>query len=166
MFRIPSKFSFLLALTVFVLMFNSAIGQELKVIKYPDLAKIMDAKDKKIKVINFWATWCAPCVKELPQFEALKEKYQEQGMEMILVSFDFVEKLEKANQFAVKKDLKSTLYLLDETDYNSFIDKIDPSWSGAIPATLMIDNRNGKRAFYEKEFHEGELEKTYLDFVN
>jgi hypothetical protein len=57
--------------------------------------------------------------------------------------------------------------LLDETDYNSFIDNIDPSWSGAIPATLMIDRRNGlKKEFHEKEFKEGQLDQTFSKFIN
>lgn len=166
MFNSAPKFQ-LYILIIFVLcLAKSSVAQELKVIKYTDLAKIIESKEGDLKVINFWATWCRPCVKELPQFEALQEKYQSKGLEMILVSFDFVEQLEKANKFASSKGLKSTLYLLDETDYNAFIDKIDPSWSGAIPATLMIDNRNDKRAFFEKEFHEGELETTFIDFVN
>ena len=146
--------------------FQTAWSQEIKVIKYPDLAKIIEEDNNQVRVINFWATWCGPCVKELPQFEALRQKYQSQDVQVILVSFDFVEQLAKARQFAQKKNLQSTLYLLDETDYNSFIDKIDPQWSGAIPATLMLDNRTNKRAFYEKEFKEHELEKTFAQFIN
>ena len=160
------KSTFFFAIVFLSLSVNQLRAQQLKVIKFSDLQQIMEAQDDKLKVINFWATWCGPCVKELPQFESLQAKYKERGLEMILISFDFVEQIGKANKFAADRNLKSTLYLLDETDYNSFIDKVHPSWSGAIPATLMIDSRNGKKAFFEKEFHEGELEKTYLDFVN
>lgn len=142
---------------------SDLVGQDIKVIKYPDLEKIIAEKSDKTKIINFWATWCGPCIKELPQFEDLNTKYNN-NVEVFLVSFDFVEQLAKAKNFASKKNLKSNLYLLDETDYNAFIDKVDPSWSGAIPATLMISQ--DKRAFYEKEFKEGELEKTYTQFIN
>jgi len=86
---------------------------------------------------------------------------------MVLVSVDFVEDIDtRVKDFVKKKNLQSNLYLWDETDFNSFIDKIDPGWSGAIPATLMIDYRNDKRYFYEKEFKVGELEKAYLNFIN
>ena len=83
------------------------------------------------------------------------------------MSFDFVEQLEtKVKTFVNKKGLKSKIYLLDETDYNAFIDKVDPSWSGALPATMIVDSRKNKRLFLEKEFDQGELEKVYLEFIN
>jgi len=167
MIKSNSPIQVLHAIFWFLLSVSSVFAQELKVIKYPDLAKIIAQEDSPIKVINFWATWCKPCVKELPQFEALNEKYKSEGLKLILVSLDFAEEADtRVKQFVDKKNLKSSLYLLDETDYNSFIDKIDPRWSGAIPATLMIDYRNDKRDFYEKEFKEEELEKTYLKFIN
>lgn len=142
-------------------------AQEIKAIKYSALNEIITSKTSQYKVINFWATWCKPCIKELPQFEALNKKHRENGLEVILVSFDFAEDLEKRLiPYVNKKNIKSKVLLLDETDYNSFIDKIDPSWSGAIPATLMMDYRNGNKQFFEQEFKEGELEKVYLEFIN
>lgn len=144
----------------------AGFGQHIKVIKYPDLATIVSEPTDKILVINFWATWCGPCVKELPLFEALNTKYGGDNMEVLLVSFDFVEQKLKAEDFATKKKLKSKLLLLDETDYNAFIDKIDPSWSGAIPATLMVNSRKGKKEFFEREFKANELEEMYLKFAN
>ncbi len=146
---------------------GSLFGQKIEVIKYPELLEMINAQSNNTKVFNFWATWCGPCVKELSQFEKINEKYQNQNTEVVLVSFDFVEELEsKVRLFVDRKKLKSKIYLLDETDYNAFIDKVDPSWSGAIPATLMVDFRSKKRAFFEKEFKENELEKTFLDFIN
>lgn len=146
--------------------FTPVDAQNIEVIKYNQLESILDSKTNDNRVVNFWATWCGPCVKELPQFEALLEKYKSENLEVILVSLDFANNLDsKVQKFVEKKGLKSTLYLLDETDYNSFIDKIDPSWSGAIPATMMLSARNEKKLFLEKEFKEGELEKAYLDFI-
>ncbi len=141
-------------------------AQDIRVIKYPELLQMIDEPSEKTRVFNFWATWCGPCVKELPEFEALNGKFQNQGLEVILISFDFVEQLDnKVKAFVSKKGLKSKIYLLDETDYNAFIDLVDPSWSGALPATLMVDSRRNKKIFLEKEFHPGELEKTYLEFT-
>ncbi|UXP33906.1 TlpA family protein disulfide reductase [Reichenbachiella agarivorans] len=158
-----------LALTLFLILgakLSTVSAQKVEVIQFDQLNTIITEKDAPIRVINFWATWCAPCIKELPQFEALYEKYKSQNMEVILVSMDFVENLDdKVKKFALKKSLKSKLYLLNETDYNSFIDKIDPTWSGAIPATLIVDSRKNKRIFFEKEFKEGELENSYLNFI-
>ncbi|WP_422361460.1 TlpA disulfide reductase family protein [Reichenbachiella sp.] len=145
---------------------SQAPAQSVEVIKYPDLAKLISTPSEKHKVINFWATWCRPCIKELPQFLALYEKYNEENLELSLVSFDFVEDLEnKLKPFVSKKSIEAKVYLLDETDYNAFIDKVDPSWSGAIPATLLVAKGNSKRKFIEKEFSENELEKVYLNFI-
>ncbi len=155
--------------TLFVLIAFACKEQppaSVEVIKFDDLKKIINAETHPITIVNFWATWCAPCVKELPQFEKLLEAEKDKGVRMVLVSFDFAEQLEsKVLPFVKKHNLQSELVLLDETDYNSFIDKIDPSWSGAIPATLMIDHRNDKRAFFEKEFKSGELKETYSNFI-
>jgi len=140
---------------------------KVETIKFSDLDDIILNSQNEYLVVNFWATWCAPCVKELPQFDKLLDQHQEKGLKVVLVSFDFVEKLEtKVIPFIEKKQIKSEVVLLDETDYNSFINKIDPSWSGAIPATLMINKRTGKRVFFEKEFKEGELEDAFNTVIN
>lgn len=158
-----------LVIGLFIVAFSACANKPrpVDVIKFADLDELIQNNSSDLMVVNFWATWCAPCVKELPQFEKLLTKYENQGLKVVLVSFDFVEQLEKkVIPFVKKKDIKSDVMLLDETDYNSFIDKIDSKWSGAIPATLMLDNRNGNRRFFEKEFKEGELEEAFNNFVH
>lgn len=136
-----------------------AFSQEVEVIKYEHLEEIIKNGDADIQVINFWATWCRPCIQEIPYFEALANKYDTQQVKVLLVSLDFVEELEsKVLPFVRKRSLRSEVKLLDETDFNSIINDIDTSWSGAIPATLVINNQTGESQFYEKMFKEGELE--------
>ncbi len=150
-----------------LLMSANLIAQPIEVIKYPDLAKLIESDKDKVAVFNFWATWCRPCIKEIPYFEQAQQDYASKGVQVYLVSFDFVEELDtKVKNFVDKKGLKSSIKLLDETDYNAFIDKIDPSWSGAIPATLIVDNINNEKHFFEKEFEEGELETIINDILN
>lgn len=157
---------------LFIVFLLSAVAEakanEIEIIKFTDLKEIIENKDNDILVLNFWATWCAPCIKELHQFDELKEKYKGQNVKIMLVSFDFADQLNKrVVPFVKKREVKSEVVLLDETDYNSFIDQIDPSWSGAIPATLMIDRRKGfRKEFYEKEFKEGQLDETFTKFIN
>ncbi|WKV10750.1 TlpA disulfide reductase family protein [Marivirga harenae] len=134
----------------------NAQNSDIKIIKVPELEDIMNQSDAdKLLVINFWATWCKPCVKELPYFVNAQKQFSD--VEFVYMSIDFSENATKAEKFAQKKGLNPDgLYLIDDLDYNSWIDKVSPEWSGAIPATLII--KDGQKYFYEKEFHEGELE--------
>lgn len=128
------------------------LGQEVSVIRLPELEKLLEKTTDTTYVINFWATWCGPCVNELPGFEQLHAKYARSKVKVILVSMDFVSQLEtKVKPLVKKRGLKSEVYLLNEPDYNAWIDKVDNNWSGAIPFTLIINNRRRKRKSFEKE---------------
>lgn len=141
-----------------------AFAQKAEVVKFEKLDAIINQESEKVTVINFWATWCGPCVKELPYFKEVAA--QNPDVNVYLVSLDFVEKLDRVNTFIEKKGLQSQVLLLDEMDYNSWIDKVDESWSGAIPATLLINSATGERKFVEKELKEGELEKLIAELSN
>ncbi|MDF1697391.1 MAG: TlpA disulfide reductase family protein [Saprospiraceae bacterium] len=103
-------------------------------------------------VINFWATWCGPCVKELPYFEELNEKYASMAFKQVLVSLDSPRKMDsKVVPFIEENEVKSEVVLLADGKYNNWIDLVDPRWSGAIPITLIL--KGNEKLFYEKEFH-------------
>ncbi|MGY0426564.1 MAG: TlpA disulfide reductase family protein, partial [Polaribacter sp.] len=105
---------------------------------YKELKPLLEKKDDKIYVINFWATWCGPCVKELPSFEKLKKEYGSKNVEVILVSLDFPKQVDKKLiPFIKKKNLQSKVILLDDANEDFWIKAIDKNWSGAIPATLI-----------------------------
>ena len=114
-------------------------------------------------IINFWATWCAPCIKELPHFEKLQQDKQKEKLKVLLVSVDFKNRLEKSViPFVKKRGLKNEVFLLDETDQQVYIDRIDETWSGAIPATLFVKGNN--RKFVENEFTFPSLLTEYQNF--
>ena len=136
-------------------------AQHVEVVKFDRLQNIIEAKAEKIQVINFWATWCAPCVKELPLFEKLNA--DEKDVKVTLINLDFADKEKKVESFLSKKKMKTEVLLLDEIDYNTWIDKVDQSWGGAIPATLIINPKNGKRKFIERELQEGELQRLLAE---
>ncbi len=117
-------------------------------------------------VVNFWATWCGPCIKELPYFEELNALYSNQAFKQILVSLDDPKKLEsKVIPFLTKNKIKSKVVLLADGKANNWIDKVDPSWSGAIPITLIL--KGDKKLFFEKEFHSTfEIEEEMLVLFN
>ncbi|GAB3662162.1 hypothetical protein GCM10028791_37040 [Echinicola sediminis] len=116
----------------------------------------MTAKESdKLRMYNFWATWCAPCVKEMPYFE--QAGLSDPNLELYFISLDDGRSPERVSRFLERKAIKSPVYLLDDMDYNKWIDKVNPDWSGAIPATLFI-LPNGNR-----HFHEGQLEPEELN---
>ncbi len=103
-------------------------------------------------ILNFWATWCIPCVKELPFFEAINLKYANEKVKIVLVSLDFPENIEsRLIPFIAKKNIKSQVVLLADGKAYDLIDKVDPSWSGSIPITLFLKGK--QKVFYEKEYH-------------
>ncbi|MBN2347274.1 MAG: TlpA family protein disulfide reductase [Bacteroidales bacterium] len=114
-------------------------------------------KNDTTYVINFWATWCVPCRKEMPAFVELQEKYKNKKLKILLVSLDFPNQADKLIfPFKKKYNIQSEIILLNDPDSNSWIDKVDNTWSGAIPATLVYNARF--RKFYEQSFTYDELE--------
>lgn len=144
----------LLALAGFL---TPAAGQDL--VKLQKLQQIIQNEKEKVQVINFWATWCAPCVKELPLLEKLKADQPGIAVRLISMDMDLDPDPEKVRRFAARKKIQSQVLILDERNPNQWIDQIAKEWSGALPATLVVNNKTGKRKFVEKELHEGDLEK-------
>ena len=135
----------------------------LEVYDFDGLQKFLSTTDDKTYVVNFWATWCAPCVKELPYFEKLNKEYSE-DVEVILVSLDFPSKYEtRLKPYIKNNNLKSKVVALNDVDSNTWIPKVDESWTGAIPATVIF-NKN-ERKFYEKSFNYDELETEVKQFL-
>lgn len=153
-------------ITLFLCISYSGLAQQqVEVIKIDRLEKLIKESDEKVKVINFWATWCAPCIKELPYFEAARQDFSNQ-ISVNLISLDFADQLNKVNRFVERKQLGSNIYLLDEIDYDSWINKVDKSWSGAIPATLIINEKTGERKFVESELKQQELYELIKDLLS
>ena len=137
---------------------------EIEVYNFDQLESFLSSNTDKTLVVNFWATWCKPCIKELPYFEAIQTKYKD-DVRVVLVSLDFSDKLEsQLIPFVNENALKSQVVLLDDPYENEWIPKVDSTWSGAIPATLII--KGDKRLFYEKSFTQEELEDEILKFKN
>ncbi|MGB3606378.1 TlpA family protein disulfide reductase [Psychroserpens sp.] len=142
-----------------------AVFPDLKVLDFDGLEAYLNKKDKrKTYVVNFWATWCAPCVKELPSFEELNARYKDQNVEVILISLDFPKQIEtKLKPFLKKNALKSEVVVLDDVDSNTWIPKVSKAWSGAIPATIIYNQQ--KKEFYERSFTYSELEIELKQFI-
>ncbi|WP_340065297.1 TlpA disulfide reductase family protein [Ascidiimonas aurantiaca] len=140
-------------------------NRSLKVYDFEGFEHMLSKQDDKIYIINFWATWCKPCVAELPFFEEITEKYSAGNVEVVLVSLDMPRMFEThLLPFVEKRDLKSNVIVLDDPRQNDWIPKVSEEWSGAIPATLVY--RNSKKEFYERSLEYEELETIIEKFKN
>ena len=158
--------TFFITIVLFFTGLISASSQNIEVPVYPtfdqyekEVLEVMDSNT--IYVVNYWATWCAPCVKELPYFEEIHSNYKDKNVVVILVTLDFAEHLKrKVIPFINEKKLQSRVLLFDDPKANSWIDKIDPSWSGAIPYTSIYFR--GEMRGHEGDFEHYEDLKTFV----
>ena len=131
---------------------------------FQEFEPLIHKQNDTVYVVNFWATWCSPCVAELPYFEKANEMYKDKKVKMLLVSLDFPRHKEsRLLPFIEKNKLKSEVVLLNDPDANAWIDKVDPNWSGAIPFTLIYSK--DKRKGYEQSFTFESLKKEISSFL-
>lgn len=136
------------------------------IVPFDSFEKYLKPGSDSIYVINFWATWCKPCVEELPHFEKLHENYQNKKVKVLLVNIDFRSQYEsKVVPFVKKHKLKSKVIMLDTQGSNDFIDKVSPQWQGTIPATTLIHASSQTRKFFEKQFTYAELENIVKPLI-
>lgn len=137
---------------------NAVLTQPIfEIITFDEFEKMMEESSPRLRVFNFWATWCAPCVKEMPYFEEVQA--EDSSIELIFISMDDGRKPERVTNFIERRGIKAPVYLLNDVDYNKWIDKVAPTWSGAIPATLFIKPDGSKH------FHEGEVDEKELKSI-
>jgi thiol-disulfide isomerase/thioredoxin len=138
-----------------------AMAQDIPSWKITDIEKQVSTKSGDILVINFWATFCKPCVAEIPSFIKITDQYKDKGVKLQLVSLDLPSYYPaKIKSFAAKRRFNTNIAWLDETNADYFCPKIDPSWSGSIPATLIVNTKTQQRFFYEGEMSAVDFEKA------
>ncbi|MCR9062559.1 MAG: redoxin domain-containing protein [Cytophagales bacterium] len=144
----------------------SAEAQTVSSINFQELESIISKNESEVLVLNFWATWCKPCVEELPAFETISQNYSLIDVQVYLISMDFAKELNRVQQYIEKKEIKSKVVLLDEPDYDSWINKVDSSWTGAIPATVLISKKENKKEFYEQKMDIKGLQARIENLLN
>jgi thiol-disulfide isomerase/thioredoxin len=144
---------FILTAGIFI---AKAQEKQVDVVSFEHFKSVLQKENDTLYLINFWATWCKPCVAELPYFEQINQEYSDKKLKVILVSLDFTDELEtRLLPFLETRNIQSKVYLLNESNPNSYIDQINPQWSGAIPATLIYKGKD--KFFYEQNFTYQEL---------
>lgn len=136
----------------------------IKILNFSELSeRLQEEVGKNIVVVNYWATWCKPCVAELPHFEQLHKNYESKGVKVLLVSNDFVNEFDtRLKPFVLNKKLQCEVIGLNEPDPNQWLDKVEAKWSGAIPFTIIYDKNGKKASSHNGQMNYEELEKMLL----
>lgn len=135
------------------------IPKKVQVVTFEQLEKRCRQADDTLYVVNYWATWCRPCVGELPYFQEAARRFGAKKVQVLFVSLNAVKELKKVQAFIENKNMGPQVYVLNAGNPNQWIDKVDPAWEGSIPATVMY--RNKEKVF----FREGEFTQTELDSI-
>jgi thiol-disulfide isomerase/thioredoxin len=148
------RFALLLALAL-----GSAWAADLKPVDELSYPKLVASAKGKVLLVNFWATYCAPCRKEMPQLVALGERLKARGLVFVTVSADEPEQAAEASAFLDRSHVPAPAYLRKPRNEERFPLAIDPAWkNGALPASFLYDRQGRKvRAFF------GELKLAELE---
>lgn len=146
--------------TSFLIMSTTSFSQEIKSMQYDELSSRILVSNDTLYVLNFWATWCKPCIGELPYFEQSNKDYKSAPVKIILVNLDFNKSMNSVTiPFVQNKKMMSEIIHLTDTDPNKWINKVESTWSGALPATIMYKNQT-KLFFKEGPINQDELNTT------
>ena len=127
--------------------------------KITDVVNYFKKNNDTVYIVNFWATFCKPCIAEIPDFIRLVKKYEGQKVKLLLVSVDLPGYYPaKIAAFAKKNNYNTNIVWLNETNADIFCPAIDKKWSGAIPATIIVNNKTGYRKFVEGEMNASDFE--------
>ena len=140
-------------------------GRSIEIYDFLTLRDLLNSNNDTLYLFNFWATWCQPCVKELPYLDMIDSAYSNKAVRVILISLDFVENTKEVLiPFLNAKNIQAKVILLDERDGNSWNHEVDPTWDGAIPATLFRQRNNSN--FRVHAFTYEELVQEVETFLN
>lgn len=150
---------YLLVIAATFIFAHPVSAQSVRKVKVTELEQLI-RESKTPLMINFWATFCKPCIEEMPYLQKAATDHAADSLQLILVSLDLQEDYpKKVEAFVQKRKMAGKLFWLDEFDADYFCPKVDPAWSGAIPATLFINNKNGYRRFVEEQLSPEKLTK-------
>ncbi|HET9825319.1 MAG TPA: TlpA disulfide reductase family protein [Chitinophagaceae bacterium] len=152
-------------IVTFFLIAAAVGGQEVKSVKVIELADVIKQSRTPL-IVNFWATFCVPCIQEMPYFQELASEYKSKNVSLIFVSLDLREAYPtKVIQMAKKLNLSYPVVWLNETNADYFCPKIDTSWTGGMPSSLFVNNATGYHKFFEDQLSKEKLDKEIHEMI-
>jgi len=149
-----------LVILISIFFFASAsYSQTIRKVKMADVVRSFSNGSDTVYVVNFWATFCKPCVGEIPSFINIVNKYKGQKVKLLLVSLDLPSYYPaKIAAFVKRSHFNTNIAWLNETNADIFCPMIDSTWSGAIPATIIVNAKTGYKKFFEDEMTAAQFE--------
>jgi thiol-disulfide isomerase/thioredoxin len=145
-------------ISYFILLTSFTFSQTIRKVKITEVEEYIKNSDHPL-VVNCWATWCAPCIEEIPYFMETVKKYSDQKVELLLVSLDFQTSYPaKIQELIKRKKFEATFFWLNETNADYFCPKIDPKWDGTLPSTLFVNNKTAYRQFFGRPMTDRQVE--------
>lgn len=125
------------AIVLFGFAISSLCAQEVKTVKYEQMVEVIEQKGERLTIVNFWATWCGPCIEEIPHFVDVFNRYKESAnLDIVFVSLDRATGIDEVEAFVKSHNMPGELLLLDDVRrFNEWIPKVHPDWEGGLPAT-------------------------------
>lgn len=139
-------------------LFLIGFSQEIKIVKIEELKKEYTKPDDTTYVVNFFASWCGPCIMEIPILNKFNEEHKNTNVKLIYVSVDNLSATKKLQKTITKLKMQAPVYLLNESSDFSWLPYIDKRWQGSIPATMIINSKKNVKAFFETPMEKGQLE--------
>lgn len=147
-----------------LLLFFTLRVEAQEIITESRFGQLVQKSNDTLYVVNFWATWCKPCIEEMSFFMHLSDSLKNHPVKFIFVSMDFKSQHDRVKEFVAKKAPLERVYQLIPENANEFINSVDESWSGAIPATAYY--RSGQKLyFYEGEYEASQLSTNILKLI-
>lgn len=119
-----------------------------KKVTHDDAMAVLEQSDARLTVVNFWATWCVPCVEEFPAFTKLDRTLDDRGVDVMFISTDFPNEKGKVVDFLAEHGVTGTSYLKTGNS-TEFVNNFSEDWSGAVPATFIYDGEGTLVDFWE-----------------
>ncbi len=141
-----------------ILTAGALFAADLKPVSEATYPKMVASSKGKVVLVNFWATYCVPCRKEMPALVALQQRLATKGFLLATVSADEPEQEKDAAAFLDKTKVPAPVYIKRVKDDDKFINSLDPKWSGALPASFLYDRQGRKVKSYFGELNLKQLE--------
>lgn len=150
---------------VFLFLATTVNAQQVRSVKITELENTIK-ESKGPLIVNFWATFCVPCLQEIPYFQEITEQYKSKDVSLVFVSLDMKEAYPvKVDDMAKKLKLVYPVMWLNETNADYFCPKIDTTWTGGMPSSFFVNNATGYHKFFERLLSKEELQKEIESMI-